>query len=414
MNEYRIQRRRPGRFLRLVEDATFDPDVRVVHGPIAGSGVDAVQSFRILAGSIRQAKTTADRLWELSMDSILLESVTMSETAVDETAGVIKNVKIAGLESPSKNRRYQPGALRAAVPLFEGVSVNSDHDRENKGRKIADRFGVLQNVRFMEGDGLRGDLRYNVKHPLAPQVGWWAANLPSQIGLSQHSFGACRRENGVEIVEQIRSVKSVDLVSDPATTRGLFEDKNEHASEIASVIADVSLDKAAKLRRINELLESSGLPTPPKKKDRNMALEASEITIEMIESRSDLVDALSKRIRAQIEKESKTTELLEENASLKKKLDELTVAQAIAASRAKIETLLVESKLPEAAITKTFRETLEAAGDETKIKALIEDRVAVVGRSSSPKSREQSMSEATGRKDGEKVSIDDVVRALKS
>lgn len=150
----------------------------------------------------------------------LRECVCAGATAGDARP-VLANVKILGGGSANR-RRYLPEAMREAAPRYEGVVVNIDHSaRPGDGRSVKDRFGRLVNVRF-EGGELRADLHYNPKHPMAAAVRWFAENDPDCLGMSHNVVGQGRTEAGVFVVEKIVSVRSVDLVADPATTKGLF------------------------------------------------------------------------------------------------------------------------------------------------------------------------------------------------
>ena len=159
--------------------------------------------------------------------------------SVDRAAGVLKNVKVLGLESRN-GRRYDPAAVKAAVSLYEGCPVGIDHAREN-GRSYKDRFGVLRNARYVENDGLRADLHFNVKHPMAEQVLFDAEQAPQNVGLS-HDVDAQmgRGTDGKPMVTAIRKVNSVDLVANPATTNGLFE--SDHSADVADFVDSLRQD----------------------------------------------------------------------------------------------------------------------------------------------------------------------------
>lgn len=139
----------------------------------------------------------------------------------------IPGCKILGFKSRN-NRTYTKEAIQAAVHKYEGVKVNLDHNTGTDPRKFSERFGRMVNVRFQPGQGLFGDLQYNPKHPLAEAFNWWIKNDPTAIGLSHNATAEVKNTaEGGEIVTEIRDVDSVDLVADPATTRGLFESYNE-------------------------------------------------------------------------------------------------------------------------------------------------------------------------------------------
>jgi phenylpyruvate tautomerase PptA (4-oxalocrotonate tautomerase family) len=75
----------------------------------------------------------------------------------------------------------------------------------------------------LEADGVYADLHYLTRHPLAEMIAEAAERMPEALGLSHNAEGRTTRQGDAEIVEEITRVVSVDLVSDPATTLGLFE-----------------------------------------------------------------------------------------------------------------------------------------------------------------------------------------------
>lgn len=89
-----------------------------------------------------------------------------------------------------------------------------------------EKFGRIVNARFAEGDGVRGDLRYNPRHHAAETFQGWLEHDPSGVGFSHSAYGKSRREDGQDIVYEIEEVESVDLVASPATTKGIFEVSN--------------------------------------------------------------------------------------------------------------------------------------------------------------------------------------------
>jgi len=86
-------------------------------------------------------------------------------------------------------------------------------------------------VRLDEAGGLFGDLFYNPKHPLAEQLLWDAEHAPHNVGLSHNVLARTTRRGKTVAVTEIVSVLSVDLVADPATTRGLFEEQSVQTTE---------------------------------------------------------------------------------------------------------------------------------------------------------------------------------------
>lgn len=143
---------------------------------------------------------------------------------IDKDAGIIYGVKILGNMSRN-NRRYPIATLRDAVTLYENAKVNLDHPEGDprQNRSYQDRFGMIKNVRLDESEGLYADFHYNTKHPLAEQLLWDAENAPENVGFSHNVEAHIEKEDEFDVVTQIVSVRSVDLVADPATTHGLFE-----------------------------------------------------------------------------------------------------------------------------------------------------------------------------------------------
>jgi hypothetical protein len=143
---------------------------------------------------------------------------------VDREAGVIRGVKVLGLESRN-GRSYLPEALQQAAPLYEDAKVNVNHARGNPAgpRDYQDRIGTMRNVALRPGEGLFGDFHFNPKHALAEQLVWDAEHSPENVGFSHNVEARTARQGERVVVEAITRVQSVDLVADPATTRGLFE-----------------------------------------------------------------------------------------------------------------------------------------------------------------------------------------------
>jgi hypothetical protein len=169
----------------------------------------------------------------------LRELVQSPQIRVDREGGAIRGVKILGSASLNK-REYLPEAITAAKGRYEGVVVNFDHPpKHNPGREtpIADRAGWLENVEVAP-DGLKGDLFLLKADPRTEKVMEAAERRPELFGLSHNVDGKVRRQNGKTLVEEITRVRSVDLVSDPATTRSLFESLEKEECEMAVTLKE--------------------------------------------------------------------------------------------------------------------------------------------------------------------------------
>jgi hypothetical protein len=162
--------------------------------------------------------------------SLLLEVVSgASGMKVDRDKGVIRDVLVLGLKSRN-GRDYSPQALKKAAALYESKVVNVGHpprSEPGKERTFDERFGWLDNIRE-SSDGLRGDLNYLKSDPRAEKFCEAAERNPSMFGLSHNAEGRTVRHGDKLLVEEIEQVRSVDIVSDPATTRSLFESMGDN------------------------------------------------------------------------------------------------------------------------------------------------------------------------------------------
>jgi len=283
---------------------------------------------------------------------------------VDRAAGVIRGVKLLGLRSRN-GRRYLESALAEAAGLYDGAKVNVNHPKGHPlaPRDYQDRLGVIMGVRLRPGEGLFGDLHFNPKHALSEQLMWDAEHASQNVGLSHNVLARTIQQDGETVVEAITKVQSIDLVADPATTRGLFEQ-----TATAPANADDS------------------------------AVTWDSLTLEQLAlHRPDLLAELEHSHSAQL-------------AEVRRQLDELTARDAALARREQIVALLEEHELPlpnrsddtaRQLVSEQFVESLMKAPDEDTLRRLVEERAALVrsaarwattrGRSSArPMSRDQS------------------------
>ncbi len=199
---------------------------------------------------------------EQLMIEILQEYVDSRGVAlrVDQAGGVLRGVKLIGIESLN-GRRYRPAALSAAIGLYEGAKVNVNHPKEGPlaPRDYRDRLGVIRQVEFRPDEGLFGNLHFNPKHALAEQLAWDAEHNPRNVGFSHNVLARLSREGEQTIVEAITHVQSVDLVADPAATQGLFEQAEADRANLEVAESQrVALDEAtAEVERLNAQLQAS-------------------------------------------------------------------------------------------------------------------------------------------------------------
>lgn len=284
------------------------------------------------------------------MSELLQEYVDSREQRlrVDRSSGVIRGVKLLGLASRN-GRRYREEALVNAVGLYEGAKVNINHPKGHplSPRDYQDRLGVVRGVEFRSGEGLFGDLHFNPKHSLSEQLVWDAEHAPQNVGMSHNVLARTSRSGDETVVEAITKVQSIDLVADPATTNGLYEQV--------------------------ESLESRVKSREPEKGDSRLPLDA--ITLQQLrEHRPDLIAELSAVHESHL-------------AQLRSRVDELAAQEAARARRDKIAQLLKQHQLPvpsgngakdNAVVSRQFFESLLCEENEAKVRQLIAERAALV------------------------------------
>lgn len=259
---------------------------------------------------------------------------------VDAARGVLRGVKLLGLASRNA-RTYREAALREAAAMYEGAKVNVNHPNGSPlaPRDYRDRLGAVRQVEFRPGEGLFADLHFNPKHALAEQLVWDAEHAPEQVGLSHNVLARTKREGETTVVEAITQVESVDLVADPATTRGLFE--------------------------------AAGGPTQLLEK-----LTLDQLT----QARSDLLQSIREPLESQLQEAQRQIAKLNRQV----RIAELLTAHGLPMPGAHDS---------QSVTTSAFIETLQAAADERALEALVADRAALARQSAdrqhAAKSREQ-------------------------
>lgn len=165
------------------------------------------------------------------------------------TDNIIKDIPVLGFKSKN-GYNYSKDAVKNAAALYEQVDVYLNHNRDSTTeRKSEDKFGFLQNVRYVENEGLRGDLVANPKHHFFETFKWWAENHPNKLGLSHHAGGTFSKKDNE--VTAITMVKSVDIVAAPATVSGLRE------SVLQEGVIEDSMNVERVLRRFKETVEKA-------------------------------------------------------------------------------------------------------------------------------------------------------------
>lgn len=300
-----------------------------------------------------------------------------------ETIPVIKNVVLLGAESINK-RRYTRECLRNAVHLYEGVQAFVNHPTEEERRTglrdIRNLAGKFTNPRFIESElKIKADFVGLPNDEAAKKFINIAQAMPTLAGLSQNALAQARfdKESGIDIIESIKSVDSVDLVAKPASTKNMFESKT------------------------------------PNNGDSTM--EYSDITIlGLKEKRADLVTDLI--TEGQELRNDEVKKITESETALKTKLDEYEVKEKLQHKQEVIGTVLIESELSDDVITDIFRENLNnisaKTDDEIKVKAkaMCDDRRHLLEGSGGVKNVTEKGSTTKGK--GKTISAQEAVRKL--
>jgi hypothetical protein len=200
----------------------------------------------------------------------LSETVYLGKSAqVDTESGVLRNVKLLG-EKSRNNRKYTQRAMQDAVPKYEGKKIYIDHPPDSTGDRSMDRWaGTVQNAHY-ESDGIYGDVKLRKKSGYFEGILEAAQEFPNDVGFSHVAEGESRMDKDTEIVESIREVFSVDLVTDPATTSGFFESKRTKVATIKETVE--ALPESEERKKLVEMMadfsfgdaaETDGQPTDP-------------------------------------------------------------------------------------------------------------------------------------------------------
>jgi hypothetical protein len=298
---------------------------------------------------------------EPSMSDLLQEYCDSRGLAlrVDSHAGLIRGIKILGPHSRN-GREYLPEALARAVGMYEGAKVNVNHPKGHPlaPRDYQERIGIIRNVQHRPGEGLFADFHFNPKHFLSEQLMWDAQHAPENVGFSHNVQAQTRRQGETTLVEQILQVHSVDLVADPATTRGLYE-QFPAADESYGDTLNIPSDQPA-FQTTSEINESSN------------AAVAEQLTVSGNE-----LDSFRKLCQEQAAEISK----------LHLEIEQLQAKEAVEQRRSTVRSLLAEYQLPDpdsadvtakTIVSEAFLQSLLKAPDEPTMRRLIEDRARLL------------------------------------
>ena len=170
----------------------------------------------------------------------------------------------------TRKRRYSKQAMEQVVRMAEGLPAYANHVSPAdafKPRDVRDLIGRHVNVRFDSATGRVVSDLHLLEHQ-APWVFSLAERLGDSIGNSLVSKGLVRMEGDTEVVDEIVALRSCDLVTDPASTKNLWEARDAMVAELDALLVEQDVSRwVAEARepdphaRVAEILNGKPLPS---------------------------------------------------------------------------------------------------------------------------------------------------------
>ena len=337
----------------------------------------------------------------------IVEQNIFALSKVDRENMVIRDVAVLG-EKSTNNRRYTERAMNDAVRVFENAKAFLAHS--TKERKLSELLGFFKNLRIAENK-VRGDFHLVDEGELGKKILRIAETNPNLAGFSIDAIGETRQEGGKTIVESINQGNSVDLVLDPATVQGLFEEveneeikeevnlmpyPNEHACRIREP-DDFEKGSFRRMTResgnkkydviLGKLKGSDTLTEQAYRYDKtvwsvdsakNHCQQHKGKTFEPAKTIKEENEQMSeaKKETERIRKSDDLSHLKEENQKLSSELRSLR--EELESTRLELFLEKELEKLPSQARTQEFCESLKKIKDKELISSLIEERKKIL------------------------------------
>ena len=289
---------------------------------------------------------------------------TLAEAEVDYENFILKNVAILGPVS-TNGRKYPVETQKKALPLFEGIAAYVNHPRlneMNEPRDMRDLIGEHKNVRVV-GDKTVSDLHLidnavvrDVILPVAEQK----SHIPGNSIVARGKMS--KADDGGYIVDQILAVRSVDIVTEPATTKGLFTESKQFSAEADMELKSLTLEQLKKERP--DLFEAVSAAL-------TVELETKGAQETEAKALKDKVTALESKVAEQ------EAGILERD----KKIATSELEKAKAQKDSLVEGLFKTARIPDRvkytekdgvkSINPHFRSLMERCQDETEMKELV-------------------------------------------
>jgi ubiquinone biosynthesis protein UbiJ len=332
---------------------------------------------------------------------------------IHRSLGIIEGATMIGPMSSNgthRKRRYSTQALKKIAQEAEGLPGYLNHVKPEdafKPRDVRDIAIRHRNVRYdPTTDSVKSDMHVMPNH--ADLVFALAENFGDHIGNSLVSKGAVTMEGDTEVVQDILAIRSADLVTDPASTKGLFEgaESRERPLSITDLIESIQNTKGDTKVELSTILAHLKDNEP----DRNLLAEhfgwVNKASAEKLqESNKALTVKVAEQDKALTESIAKLAVSEKTLTETKAEVDTYKAKEAVAAKQAKLQETIAAHGLSkdfgkvEGVISESFVAILEGQ-DEAMWSKMLDDRYAAlksvpVTRSQSPKSDTKDLSESS-------------------
>lgn len=183
----------------------------------------------------------------------------LGKPRVDREKGILYETKILGWKSEN-DREYDPKGVCQCKGLYEGKPSDIDHTTKGNPHPES-RTGWHENIQCKE-DGLYSDFHFlNPETEFAKSVMNAAEKNPTLFGFSHDADGEPDPKNP-NLIRRIIEVRSIDIVSRPATTSGLFESKGKAMKITMRKLLESHRNRFSKVRQgwMDKLLEDDNMP----------------------------------------------------------------------------------------------------------------------------------------------------------
>lgn len=238
-------------------------------------------------------ESDASEAWHGEEGETVVETmVGVIEGTFDKTEMVIRDHVVLG--PISKNGyTYPVKTQQESIGVFEGAKAYLNHPVARdmgEARDVRDLIGQHKNIRVV-GEKTYSDLYLVNNRTVQDHVLPIVESAPSLIGSSVVIRGKLKKvEGGIPEMAQILACRSIDLVSEPATTQGLYESvQADKSTEVDMELKDVTLEM---LQKRPDLIE--GILAGAKERERITTLEAevlkSEEARKALETRAETAE----------------------------------------------------------------------------------------------------------------------------